>query len=553
MKAPKQISLEPEKIEELIDRLEKKSLNEDDYPLLIELIKGMVWLNLSLKEKKLSIKRLRAVFGIKTETASKLLDFLEKNDPKQSDAKSSDPDGNPTEKKKKKKGGSGHRPASDYTEARIIKIAHETLKKGDLCPDCKQGKLFNLSPGTVLQIVGAPHLQVEIYKPERLRCSLCGKTFTARLPQEIMNGTRGDRTAKAIVSLMKYRGGLPFYRQEQMQNILGNPITASELWKMTADLADQLLEIYAEMCHQAAQGKLLHNDDTTARILSIAKERKEKLGTESEEKRTGTFTTGIISILENSQAEIALFFTGRQHAGENMNDLLDLRNQNLPPPLQQCDGGHNIPKDHETDVSNCLAHARRKFYELADNHPKEVLKIIGWFAKIFANDKEGPPEEDARLKWHQEKSTPIMNQIKAYCKQLIETKQVEPNSSMGKAITYLTNQWEGLTLFLKKPGVPLTNNKDERLLKRAVLNRKNAYFYKTEKGANIGDILMSTIETCVLNKVNPWNYLLAIQEHQDKIQKNPKLYLPWNYQKHLKQEEPSHSQSCPPQPHGSSK
>ena len=99
----------------------------------------------------------------------------------------------------------------------------------------------------------------------------------------------------------------------------------------------------------------------------------------------------------------------------------------------------------------------------------------------------------------------------------IENKEVEPNSSMGKAIAYMKNHWTGLTLFLKEAGVPLTNNDLERLLKRSVLNRKNAYFYRTEEGARIGDILMSTIETCVMNEINPWKYLLAIQEHQEKV------------------------------------
>ena len=517
MQTPKQLSFTKEQIEELIDRLEKKAIESEDYPLLIELIKGLVWLNLSLKEKTLSIKRLRAVFGIKTETASKLLGLLENEEEK----KKKEP--------KKKKGGSGHRAASEYTEAKTIKIAHEALKKGDICPDCQKGKLFNLSPGTILRIVGTPSLQVEIYRPEKLRCSLCGTIFTAKLPEEVMKGSRSDKTAKAIVSLLKYRGGLPFYRQEQLQKILGTPLVASELWKMTQDLADDLLGIYAVMCHTAAQGQILHNDDTKARVLSIGAERKEK-----EEKRKGIFTTGIISKLKDPQIPIALFFTGRKHAGENMNELLDLREEGLSDPILQCDGGHNIPKDHKMLVSYCFAHTRRKFYELSDDYPRIVLKVIGWFSEIFANDKNGPSEDQARLKYHQEKSGPIMDTILKYCDQLLENKEVEPNSSIGKAIAYMKNHWTGLTLFLKEAGVPLTNNDLERLLKRSVLNRKNAYFYRTEEGARIGDILMSTIETCVMNEINPWKYLLAIQEHQEKVKKHPALWVPWAYEKEMK-------------------
>jgi len=529
MKAPNRIDFTPEEIEGLIDRLEHKSLQDKDYLLLIQLIQALVWMNLSLEEKSLSIRRLRAIFGIKTETAKKLLDLAGGG----TSGKDEDTSKQKEKKRKKAKEGNGHQSASDYEEAKVIRVAHQTLKRGDLCPDCKKGKLFNLSPGSVIHIVGTPWLQVEVYRPERLRCSICGKIFKAMLPEEVMNGSRSDKTAKAIVSFLKYRGGLPFYRQEQMQAILGTPISAVEIWKMTEEVADDLLPIYASLCAEAAQGKLIHNDDTKARILSIMKERKELEGTEREEKRKGTFTTVILSVLQDPKREISLFFTGRQHAGENMNDLLNQREENLPPPIQQCDGGNNLPKDHKTLVAYCMAHSRRKFYELVENHPEIVIRVIGWFAEIFGNEVNGPDDDQERLKWHQEKSGPIMRKIKSYCENLIEKKDIEPNSSMGKAIAYFRNHWEGLTLFLRVPGVPLTNNASERIVKRAVLNRKNAYFYRTEAGAKIGDILMSTMETCILNKINVWKYLIAIQEHKEKVAKEPKKWLPWNYEKTL--------------------
>ena len=143
-----------------------------------------------------------------------------------------------------------------------------------------------------------------------------------------------------------------------------------------------------------------------------------------------------------------------------------------------------------------------------------------------------------RLKWHQDHSAPIMEQLKVYCDSLIEQREIEPNSSMGKAIAYLNNHWEGLTLFLRMPGVPVDNNATERLLKRTVLNRKNAYFYRNETGAKIGDILMSVMETCVLNHANPWEYLVAIQKYQKDVRENPSLWVPWAYETRLKELKP---------------
>ena len=139
-------------------------------------------------------------------------------------------------------------------------------------------------------------------------------------------------------------------------------------------------------------------------------------------------------------------------------------------------------------------------------------------------------DEAQTFEKHKMKSAPVMDELKSYCKSLIDDKKTEPNSNLGKAINYMFNHWEGFTLFLRKPGVPLDNNADERLMKRAVLNRKNGLFFKTQFGAYVGDILLSVIETCQLNKINPYHYLIAVQTHKDQIKKDPSLWLPWSYE-----------------------
>lgn len=540
MKAPNRLDFTPEEIDELINRLNNKCLLEGDYSLLMDILRAMIWLSFSLQEKELSIKRLRKIFGIKTESAKKLLELAHRKsvEPNRStdSSEESDPKSDETRpdlsKNKKKAKNHGHRPSTDYSEAKVIDVAHHALKKGDICPDCLKGKVFGLQPGTVIRITGQPWLQVEIYRSERFRCALCGKTFTATLPEDVVNGSRSDSSAKAIVSLLKYRGGVPFYRQGQMQEILGTPISASEIWSMTEEVADAVQPLYAALCREAADAELVHNDDTGAKILSRMKELN---ACEKKPERTGTFTTCIVAVLKDAKAKISLFFTGQKHAGENLDGILEKRSEGLPYPIQECDAlASNVPESNDTLLANCLAHLRRKFYELAEVWPQEVTKIIGEFSCVFTNEYSAPKDPEERLEWHQEKSGPAMQRIKKYCEGLVEQKKVEPNSSMGKAIAYLNNHWEAFTLFLRVPGVPLTNNESERLIKRAVLNRKNAYFFKNETGAKIADILMSVMETCVLNNVNPYNFLIAIQEYREDVFKNPKLWLPWVYEDRLK-------------------
>jgi hypothetical protein len=92
-----------------------------------------------------------------------------------------------------------------------------------------------------------------------------------------------------------------------------------------------------------------------------------------------------------------------------------------------------------------------------------------------------------------------MDALKAWLTAQFEERRVEPNSGLGEAITYMLKYWDQLTLFLHQPGAPLDNNVCERALKRAILHRKNAYFYKTENGAHVGDLFMSLIHTCELS------------------------------------------------------
>jgi len=122
-----------------------------------------------------------------------------------------------------------------------------------------------------------------------------------------------------------------------------------------------------------------------------------------------------------------------------------------------------------------------------------------------------------------------MKQLHTWLNGQFDNRKVEPNSGLGKAISYMLKHWESLTLFLRVEGAPLDNNICEQVLKRAILHRKNSLFYKTSHGAYIGDLFMSLIHTCKLSKINPFDYLVALQKYSKKVFQNPQNWLPWNY------------------------
>jgi hypothetical protein len=126
-----------------------------------------------------------------------------------------------------------------------------------------------------------------------------------------------------------------------------------------------------------------------------------------------------------------------------------------------------------------------------------------------------------------------MQQLHDWLKRQFEEKVTEPNSALGGAIRYMLNHWEKLTLFLRRAGAPLDNNVCERALKKAILHRKNALFYRTANGARVGDLFMSLIYTCELNQANPFDYLTRLQEHADEVAANPQCWMPWNYREAL--------------------
>ena len=93
----------------------------------------------------------------------------------------------------------------------------------------------------------------------------------------------------------------------------------------------------------------------------------------------------------------------------------------------------------------------------------------------------------------------------------------------------MLRHWAPLTLFLREAGAPLDNNSVERALKKAILHRKNSLFYKTMKGAEVGDLFMSRIHTCELNGANPFDYLTELQRHAEELKQRPSEWMPWHY------------------------
>jgi len=531
MTPPPRLTIPMAELEAVLERAKAGPLNDADYATLKAALATLGYLTALLEDRTTTLQRLRhLLFGARTETTRAVLPPAPAADDRTAAAEPAAA-ATTAAPPAAKRPGHGRNGVHAYAGATQIQVPHATAHAGDRCPGCQKGKLYpQREPAVLVRVVGQAPLGATVYTLERFRCNLCGEVFTAAPPAGV-GAEKYDASAGSMLALLKYGSGLPFHRLAQLQGSLGIPVPAATQWEIVAEVAGTLQPAYTELIRQAAQGEVLHNDDTHATILTVARGPTDEGSPTETATRTGTFTSGIVATTEGR--EIACFFTGHQHAGENLADVLRQRAATRGPPIQMCDAlARNVPEAFEVILANCLAHARRQFVEIAPAFPDACRRVLETLREVYRHDATAKAEgltPAARLALHQERSEPLMAQLYDWLTTQIAERQVEPNSGLGKAIAYLRKHWEPLTRFLHVAGAPLDNNVAERALKKAILHRKNALFYRTERGAHVADLFMSLIYTCQRNGADPFHYLTALQTHAAALAAAPQDWLPWTY------------------------
>lgn len=522
MKGIKPLELDEAKLSQLQLKLEKRELSEADCEQLKALIDLLRFLGTHYQQAKISMQRvLKMIFGSRTEKTDAVL--------KRNGAQESNPAG---EKPKRK--GHGRLGADRYPGAERVHVAHELLRPGQKCPDCLKGLLRDTKrPSVVLRFCAQPVIKATAYVLEQLRCALCGKTFTASAPAEA-GMEKYDGNVAPMLAVLRYGFGMPMNRTADLQKMFGVPLALGTQWELIKSCYDEVgAVIESELVKQAAAGSVLHNDDTHGRVLDLEKQIRvrQEAAQPGEKTRTGVFTTGVVSITE--AGTIALYTTGSQHAGENLQDILDHRPADLPTPIQMCDALSRNEPESETIMANCNSHGRREFVDIAVPFPAECEYALETYKLIYKHDAHAAAQSMTpaeRLLYHQQKSKQPMEDMKRWMEQKLADHQVEPNGGLGKAFVYTLKHWEKLTRFLSVAGAPIDNNICERALRTAIRHRDNSLFYKTLNGAKIGDFFMSVIHTCRLCGKDPFDYLTTVRRFVVQLTQNPSAWMPWNYQ-----------------------
>ena len=365
MKTPKLVTATQSELDEIL-ALARAAFPPRQYQLLESILGTFAYVMVALQNARTSIKRFRQMlFGARTEsranvlgeavidvedaaagTANGAVDATVVSDAAPAaDLPEAACDSLPVKPKRR---GHGRNGAQAYSGAPVVEVALTGPASGQVCPQCEIGRVYAWPPRTIVKVTGQPPIGGTVYKLQQRRCRACDALFTAPMPQGVTAGAKHDERCVCMLILMRYGYGMPSYRLEALQSNLNIPMPDATQWDLVEASLPGPKAAYEELIRQAAQAELLHNDDTSARILSLMVERKKIEAAGQEPEARAINTSGIVAVLRTSDREIkvVLFFTGHAHAGDNLGAVLAKRAAELEAPMHMSDGlALNIPKD----------------------------------------------------------------------------------------------------------------------------------------------------------------------------------------------------------------
>jgi len=445
--------------------------------------------------------------------------------------------------------GHGRNGASAFTNAKEFLHGLKLGIVGTICAACQIGRMLGYRAKVIVRVVGQPLFGAERHVFEQARCRICGAIIQADGMSVVLDGVGTEYvtyhwSACAMLIVMHYFAGAPFKRLEALHRGWRVPMPDANQWRLVDECDDLLAPVYKAIERHAIQNATtLTIDDTGSMIIALRRQIEDEiaalkqLGEPTDEVRTGINATGVY--LETEDAKVVLFFTGRHHAGEIIDQLLAHRRSAAQASEKKLvkvtdAASKNFTHAHGDILEEavCNAHAFLKFRAIKSAFPAEYVIAAETYKTVFDNDDKAKArglDPVQRMDFHHTHSKPAMEKLWQMCEQKLKSKLVEPHSPLWEPLTFIVNQWERLTKFYQVPGVPLDSNIVEQTLIIPVRYLAGSFSYKTQNGADVGDRHMSLVATANANGVEPVAYLTeCLQNHED-LAKRPEYYLPWVY------------------------
>jgi transposase len=180
---------------------------------------------------------------------------------------------------------------------------------------------------------------------------------------------------------------------------------------------------------------------------------------------------------------------------------------------------HFIILHYQAYPDASMAHARRRFTDVQKAAGKKkpspvadtVVKLIGKLYKLEAQAKDQALSEQAIYQLRQTEAIPLLDKLKAY---LLETyPKTPPQGLLGKAISYMLNQWDALYRYTESGILCIDNNPAEQKIRPFAIGRKNWLFHGNTRGAKAAANLYSLIESAKLYQLKVFDYLKYVFEN----------------------------------------
>jgi predicted nucleic acid-binding Zn ribbon protein len=444
------------------------------------------------------------------------------------------------EEGKKKLKGHGRNSHTAFEKASDIWHSLPESILASLCDKCG-GSLKKSLPQIQIVVKGQPNFVAEKHISERVICKCCNRSIVA--PTPTIKGGIGKSviyapSAAAMLIVLHYGAYIPFNRIDLMHKSWGTPFASSNQWEVVVVAYDRLKPLFDAIVEYAIFNVLgIRFDDTGSIIWTLKKSIKDELskpGVNPKSVRTGINASAML--METPEGLITLFFTGLHHAAEIFEKLLEKRDPEALPLNKVTDHANkNYISDNDSVINGaCHTHIYLKFLPAKGVWPDEYSIVAEAYHNIYQNDqyaKDQKMSPQDRLVYHQNNSTKWLNKIHEVCSELLKAKKIDRSDVIWPAVSIVVNQWPLMKRFLEVPGILLDTNDVERTLIQIVKYLAASFGYKTENGAEKGDMAMSLITTAKSFGLEPVEYIRVCLENYEDLAINPTNYLPWNFLK----------------------
>jgi len=389
-----------------------------------------------------------------------------------------------------------------------------------VCPCC--GDALHAAGETIARMVDYVPAQVRVLRIRRPKytCRGCGTLHQAPAPEKPAAKGMATPAMLAHIITSRYCDHLPFYRQAQILGRNGFPVDRSVLAGWAGQACWWLETVQEELAKAVFASTKLFADDTPMPTLAPGTGRV-KTGrfwayARDDRPWQGTDPPAVVYAYTSDRK-------GERPAGH-------LRDFHGVLQVDGYAGFERLAAGNRVVLAACWSHARRRFYDLAENGSPIAAEALRRIARLYAiEERIRGRTANERRQLRQTEAAAQVAELKAWLER--ELPRLPGRSKLAEAIRYGLGRWKALCVYLDDGRVEMDTNTVERCIRPVALSRKNSLFAGSEGGGHRWAVIASLVETCKLNGVEPFAYLRDILERMVNGYPASRVadLLPWNW------------------------